>query len=217
MLSQPESLISLFLYFIFFGLIGAHRGWKKELFVLVLAFFTYLGLLQTQGRLAFIINTGGNYVLSGFPSDQEGLLQVFQAPPLIGPENRETFIFVAWVLILALLYILGDKIFQKDPGGSRSLGFVAGIGNGILYLSLIATRLFPIFNGGSDLAEAPPGTQVQRVVGQLQSFLRDQSRSFFAGFSQSEQRTLIVFLIFAIIGIAAYTLYFGRRSSPQGK
>lgn len=217
MFSQPESLISLFIYFVFFGLLGARRGWKKEVFVFVLAFASYLGLLQTQGRIAFLINTGGNYILSGFPSEQEGLLKVFQAPPIIGAENRETFVFIAWAGILFLLYFLGDRVFKKDAGKSASLGFLAGIANSILYLSLIATRLFPIFNGGAELADAPPGTQLQRVVARLQDFLDAQATAFFASFSQAEQRTLLILALFAIIGIASYTMYSGRKSSPQKK
>jgi len=217
MLNQPESLISLFIYFVFFGLIGMRRGWKKELFVFAGAFGGYLGLLQAQGRLAFIINTGGNYVRAGFPSDRDGLLTVFEAPPLISNENRETFIFLAWALILFGLYFFGDRIFKKDAGKSALLGFLAGLANGILYLSLIATRIFPIFGSTSDLADAPPGTQLEQVVVRLQDFLDAQMTAFFASFSQTEQRTLLIFVLFAIIGIAAYSLFSGRKSSPQKK
>ncbi len=217
MLNQPESLIALFIYFVFFGLIGVRRGWKKELFVFLLAFGSYLGLLQIQGRLAFIINTGGNYARAGFPADKEGLLAVFEAPPLISGDNRETFIFLAWAVILFCLYFFGERIFKKDPGKSASLGFLAGVANGILYLSLIATRLFPIFGSGVDLADAPPGTQLEQVVTRLQNFLDAQMTAFFATFSPTEQRTLLIFVLFAIIGIAAYSLFAGRKSSPQKK
>jgi hypothetical protein len=212
MLNQPESLISLAIYFVFFGLIGARRGWKKEIFVFVLAFASYLGLLQSQGRLAFLINTGGNYALSGFPSDPEGLQTVFEAPPLISAENGETFIFVVWAVILFALYFAGDRIFKKGGGQSASLGFLAGTANGILFLSLIATRLLPIFDSGADLADAPPGTQLQQVVARLQTFLDLQLTSFFTSFSQAEQRTLLIFSLFAIIGVAAYSLFGGRKS-----
>ncbi|RLT42336.1 MAG: hypothetical protein DWI57_05750 [Chloroflexi bacterium] len=217
MLNQPESLIALFIYFVFFGLIGMRRGWKKELFVLVVAFGSYLGLLQAQGRLAFLINTGGNYARAGFPSDKEGLLAVFEAPPLISGDNRETFIFLGWTVILFCLYFLGDRFFKKDAGKSASLGFLAGVANGILYLSLIATRLLPIFGSGADLADAPPGTQLEQVVIRLQDFLDAQASAFFATFSPAEQRTLLIFVLFAIIAIAAYSLFAGRKSSPQKK
>lgn len=217
MLNQPESLIALFLYFVFFGLIGMRRGWKKELFVGLLAFISYLALLQIQGRLAFLINTGGNYARSGFPSDREGLLAVFEAPPLIGEGNRETFIFLFWAIILLCLYLLSERFYKKDAGKSASLGFLAGVANGILYLSLIATRLFPIFGSGADLADAPPGTQLEQVVTRLRDFLDAQISAFFTNFSQTEQRTLVVFVLFAIIGIAAYSLFSGRKSSPEKK
>ncbi|MBX3051178.1 MAG: hypothetical protein KF753_06890 [Caldilineaceae bacterium] len=217
MLSQPESLISLLVYFIFLGLIGARRGWKKEMLVFVLGFASYLVLLQTQGRLAFLINTGGNYALAGFPSDQEGLVAVFSAPPIISNDNRETLIFFTWALILVGLYFLGDRIFQKDAGKSKSLGFLAGIANGILYLSLIATRMFPIFSGDAELADAPPGTQFQQVINRLRDFLDAQLTAFFAGVSRSEQRTLLMITIFLIIAIAAYSLFGGRKSQAQKK
>jgi len=212
MLNQPESLISLFLYFAFFGLIGTRRGWKKEGFVFVLALASYWGLLQFQGRLAFLINTVGNYVLLGFPSDQEGLLAVFQAPPLVSATNRETFIFLLWAVILLGLYYVGDVIFKKNAGRSVSLGFLAGIANGILYLSLIATRLIPIQDSGSALTDAPPGTQLQQVIGRLQSFLNVQLAGFFAGISRGEQRTLLLITLFVIFGIAAFSLFGGRKS-----
>ncbi len=217
MLNQPESLIALIIYFAFFGLIGARRGWKKEVFVFVLAFVSYLALLQSQGRLAFIINTGGNYALGGFPSDQDGLMAVFAAPPLISADNRETFIFLLWSVLLFIFYFASDRLFKKDSGKAASLGFLAGVANGILFLSLIATRLFPIFDGGNELASAPPGTQLQQIVSRLQGFLDIQTTTFFAGFSQSEQRTLLIFAIFLIIGIAAYSLFGGRKSSAQKK
>jgi len=204
-------------YFIFFGLIGARRGWKKELLIFIVGFGSYLFLLQSQGRLSFIINTGGNYALSGFPSDREGLLAVFEAPPLIGAENRETFIFLAWAVILVALYFIGDRIFQKDAGKSKSLGFLAGMANGVLYLSLIATRLFSIFGSEEELAEAPPGTQLQGVVARLRDFLDAQVTAFFNSFTPAEQRTLIIFTLFAIIGVAAYTLFSGRKAPAQKK
>lgn len=217
MLSQPESFIALLIYFVFFGLIGARRGWKKEALVFVVGFASYLGLLQIQGRLAFLINTGGNYALAGFPSDQEGLLSVFEAPPIIGGDNRETFIFLLWALLLVALYFLGDRIFKKDAGKSQSLGFLVGVANGFLYLSLIATRLFPIFTSEENLAEAPPGTQLQQVVNRLQDFLDVQLRAIFTSISLAEQRTLLIITIILIIGIAAYSLFGGRKSQAQKK
>lgn len=215
MLNQPETLISLLIYFAFFGMIGARRGWKKELLVLVGAFGSYLLLLQTQTRIAFLINTGGNYALAGFPSDQEGLLRVFQAQPIISPENRATFIFLVWAVFLFLLYNIGDRVFKKDPGRSASLGFLAGIGNGILYLSMIATRLFAIFDGDLDLASAPPGTQMQQVVNRLQAFLDTELTTFFSGISTNEQRMMLLATIFLIFGVAAYSLFGGRKSPAQ--
>jgi|GEM_PF-2567553 len=217
MLNQPESLISLFIYFVFLGLIGAHRGWKKEIFVFLAAFGSYFGLLKLQSRLAFLINTGGNYAISGFPSDKDGLLSVFEAPPLISEANRETFIFLVWAVILIALYFVGDRIFKKDASKSKSLGFMAGIANGILYLSLIATRLFPIFDSETALADAPPGTQLQEIVARLQLFLDVQMTVFFATFSAEERRIFLMFALFAIIGIAAYSLFGGRKSQAQKK
>jgi RsiW-degrading membrane proteinase PrsW (M82 family) len=217
MLSQPESFIALLIYFVFFGLIGARRGWKKEALVFVVGFASYLALLQTQGRLAFLINTGGNYALAGFPSDQEGLLTVFAAPPIISGDNRATFIFLLWALLLVGLYFLGDRIFAKDAGKSKSLGFLTGIANGVLYLSLIATRLFPIFTSDANLAEAPPGTQLQQVVNRLQDFVEIQLSAIFTSISRSDQRTLLMITLFVIIAIAAYSLYGGRKSQAQKK
>ena len=217
MLSQPESFIALLIYFVFFGLIGARRGWKKEALVFVVGFASYLGLLQVQGRLAFLINTGGNYALAGFPSDQEGLLSVFEAPPIISGDNRATFIFLLWALLLVGLYFLGDRIFAKDAGKSKSLGFLTGIANGVLYLSLIATRLFPIFTSDANLAEAPPGTQLQQVVNRLQDFVEIQLSAIFTSISRSDQRTLLMITLFVIIAIAAYSLYGGRKSQAQKK
>lgn len=217
MLNQPESLIALLIYFTFFGLIGARRGWKKEALVFVVGFVSYLGLLQVQGKLAFLINTGGNYALAGFPSDQEGLLTVFEAPPIISGDNRETFIFLLWALLLVGLYFLGDRIFSKDAGKHKSIGFLIGIANGILYLSLIATRIFPIFTSDANLADAPPGTQLQQVYNRLQDFLDVQLSAFFASISRSDQRTLLTITIFLIIGIAAYSLFGGRKSQAQKK
>ncbi len=217
MLSQPESFIALIIYFVFFGLIGARRGWKKEALVFVVGFISYLGLLQVQGRLAFLINTGGNYALAGFPSDREGLLTVFEAPPLISGDNRATFIFLLWALLLVSLYFLGDRIFAKDAGKSKSLGFLSGIANGVLYLSLVATRIFPIFTSDANLAEAPPGTQLQQVANRLQDFLDVQLRAFFTSISLSEQRTLLIITIILIILIAAYTMFGGRKSQAQKK
>ncbi len=217
MFNQPESLISLLIYFIFFGLIGRRRGWKKEVFVFVMAFGTYLGLLQIQGRLAFLINTAGNYALAGFPSDAAGLTTVFNAPPLISPADQDTFVFVLWAAMLFALYYLSDQLFKKDAGKSKSMGFLAGVANGILYLSLIATKLLPIFNADGDLADAPPGTQLEQVVTRLWNFWDGQTSGFFAGFTQSQQRTLLLLVLFAIIGIASYSLFVGRKSAPQKK
>lgn len=217
MLNQPESFIALLIYFIFFGLIGARRGWKKEALVFVVGFASYLGLLQIQGRLAFLINTGGNYALAGFPSDQEGLLSVFAAPPLISGDNRETFIFLLWAVLLVALYFVGDRVFQKDGGKFQSLGFLVGIANGVLYLSLIATRLFPIFTSDANLAEAPPGTQLQQIFNRLQDFLDGQMTAIFTSISLADQRTLLIITIILIIGIAAYSLFGGRKSQAQKK
>lgn len=217
MFSQPESLISLFLYFVFFGLIGVRRGWKKEALVFVLAFGGYWGLLQVQRQLVFLVNVGGNYILAGFPSDSDGLLAVFEAPPLISSGGQETFIFMLWALFLFGIYFLGDLVFKKDAGKSASFGFLVGVANSILFLSLIATRLLPVFGTGSTAASAPPGTQLEQMVDRLWSFLSGQTTGLFADFTQAQQRTVLLLILFAIIGIASYSLFVGRKSAPQKK
>lgn len=213
MLDQPQSLIALLIYFVFFGWLGVRRGWKRELIVLAFALGGYLALLELQGRLAFITNTGLNYARAGFPSDAEGLVAVFEAEPIINNENRSTIIFALWALYLFLLYFISDRLFKKDPGRAKSLSFLAGVANSLLYLSLIASRLVPVIDGDVEIASAPPGTQIEQVVSGVGNLIEQQASGLWNSFDTQDQRALVLWTIFTIIAIAAFSLYSNSRRS----
>lgn len=217
MFEQPQSLIALLLYFVLFGWIGVRRGWKRELMVFVFALGGYVVLLEFQGLLAFFANTGINYARAGFPSDRDGLLAVFEAEQLISEGNRNTFAFLLWAAYLFGVYYISDRLFTKDPGRARSAGFLAGVANSLLYLSLVASRLVPVIESEAELTPAAPRGQVSQVFRGVGDLLERQVTDLWNGISRDGQRALVLWTILIILGIAAFSLYNNSRRSQAQK
>lgn len=121
-----EIAITFIVYLLFFAWIGYRRGFRAELIVFMVAFFSWIGLELFGDVVVQLANFGGKFLAfvasGGLGSGGDAAIDALKtAPDIITPENQDSFLFVIWVILVVLAYIFSSPV----PGRRRAAEAVA--------------------------------------------------------------------------------------------
>ena len=158
---QFEIAITFIVYLLFFAWIGYRRGFRAELIVFLVALFSWIGLQLFGDVVVKMANLGGKFIVfatSGglTASGDEAFDLLKQAPDIITDANRDSFLFVVWVIVVVITYVLttptrrqargGGPLTAGLPADSRMRGWAVliGMANGLLFASVFLPRLLAL-------------------------------------------------------------------------
>ncbi|MCS6827182.1 MAG: hypothetical protein NZ553_11255 [Caldilinea sp.] len=147
MTDEIQVLIALILWLSFFGWIGVQRGYVAELWLLAINVLSWV-LLQERGDIVVrLTNFAGKFLAlvraGGLTAETEEAVRIVaEAPNVITEDNRQDFLFLVWALIVLITFILTSNPRLVKPKPNKSLGFLIGAANGLVFAAL----LLPVLN-----------------------------------------------------------------------
>src|SRR5215216_3278681 len=100
-----EIAITFIVYLLFFAWIGYRRGFRAELTVFMVAFFSWIGLKLFGDVVVRLANLGGKFLAfaasGGLGSGGDAAYDALKtAPDIITAENQDSFLFIIWVILV---------------------------------------------------------------------------------------------------------------------
>ncbi len=119
MTGRLEIAITFLVYLLFFGWVGVRRGFRAELLTFLAGLVgwvviqefgnVFVQLANLTGKFARFATSGG---LGG--DSAAGFAALQAAPDIITASNRDSFLFLVWVVLLVIAYLMGGSL-----GGSK--------------------------------------------------------------------------------------------------
>jgi hypothetical protein len=109
MAAEFEIAITFIVYLLFFAWLGYRRGFRAEAALFFVALFGWIGLEWFGDIVVQLANLGGKFftfaLSGGLGGGEEEAFQALQAAPnVITEANRDSFLFIIWVVLVALTY-----------------------------------------------------------------------------------------------------------------
>lgn len=162
-MGQTELLLAFIIYLIFFGWIGYRRGTRRELTVFLVAFFSWLLLLEKGDIFVRIANLGSKFMafiraggLGENPDEAFGAIS--DATPWVTQQSASGFLFLIWVVILVLTYWFTSAKIPSAKSRRDGWAILLGVLNGLFYASVFLPRLLALAFGLAGSAAGTPLT-----------------------------------------------------------
>ena len=212
MANQIQVLLTFILYLFFFGWIGYRRGMMRELIVLGVVAGSWVVLQRFGNEIVITTNLMGRFLAilptGALTKGDAALVEALSnAKNWVSPENKETFLFLIWVVLLMGVYVL-TGIFVKD-GKSKRNGSAALLGalNGLFYAVVLLPKLAQVFLPGGVTATASTGGvgDILRTLGGSFGVVGRSLSGLWTVF-EAQRPFVLLFLLTILLLTAASTL-----------
>ncbi len=218
-MGQTELLLAFIIYLIFFGWIGYRRGARRELVVFLVAFISWLFLLEQGDIFVRIANLGSKFMafiraggLGENPDEAFGAIG--DAPAWVTAQSAPGFLFLIWVVILVLTYWFTSARIPSAKSRRDGWAILLGVLNGLFFASVFLPRLlglaYGLAGGAAVGAPAPvPSVSFFGLLGNALSLFIDSLTSFWLLIAP-QRPVAILLLITLVLLIASLSI---RRSA----
>ncbi len=197
----------LILYLILFGWVGYRRGSLRELIVAVVAIGGYLILQRYSAIVVTLVNLlykfqafarGGG--LSG--DDPDAILIIRDTANLVGAEQRDTLIFLLWVILLLFTYWVTGRAVRSPKNRSDLMAILLGMLNGIFYFSIFLPMLSGIFFGQTGVGATVPEDGAGLVLRSALDVVSDGFNNVWGTLDEQQPLIIVVFLTLVLVAVA---------------
>lgn len=106
-----EIAITFIVYLLFFAWLGYRRGFRAEMTLFIVALFGWIGLMVFGDVVVTLANLFGKFVAfaasGGLGEGGDAAFEALRtAPDIITPANRDSFLFIIWVILVVVTYIV---------------------------------------------------------------------------------------------------------------
>jgi hypothetical protein len=159
MAAESEIAVTFLIYLLFFAWLGYRRGFRAEAMVFLVTLVSWIGLDLFGDIVVRVANLGGKFATfaasGGLSAGEEEALQALQsAPDVITEANRESFLFLIWVLLVVITYMITSR--QGGGSGRRSAGGALPVTPGALIDTLAG-----VLSGQGRPTAPPPDTRLR--------------------------------------------------------
>lgn len=135
------AMVALFIYLIFFGIMGYRRGATRELIVLLVALgFSFL-LRQFEDFVVVFFDRFGKGLafITGQPIPEQSGLGAWAAA------NTQALLTLLWLAAVVITYLLTNRFVRKSKsdGWAAILGVLNGLVFGSIFAPLLTSLIFP--------------------------------------------------------------------------
>ena len=197
----------LILYLILFGWVGYRRGSLRELIVAIVAIGGYLILQRYSAIVVTIVNLGYKFQafargggLSG--DDPDAILIIRDTANLVGVEQRDTLIFLLWVVLLLFTYWVTGIAVRSPKNRSDLMAILLGILNGIFYFSIFLPMLSGIYFRQPEVGAAGPEDGAGPILRSALDVVSDGFNSIWGTLDEQQPLIIVLFLTLVLVAVA---------------
>ncbi|RIK43147.1 MAG: hypothetical protein DCC55_06610 [Chloroflexi bacterium] len=153
-----EIAITFIVYLLFFAWLGYRRGFRAEMTVFLVALLGWIGLMVFGDVVVTLANLFGKFVAfalsGGLGEGGDAAFEALRtAPDVITEANRESFLFVIWVILVVITYVVTTtQATQRRQRGTPVIPLTPGA---------LADALAGVFAGQRRAAAPPPDARLR--------------------------------------------------------